>query len=432
MMRMDRGTVLRRGVLVLSFALLGAYGCERPNPYKLTGDTNAHDNCPPGDTGNDNSSGQGGSSTSTGSGANGPDTTELDARVIDYGEALRAASLKIVGNLPDLQTIYELDDSAEPNKPDKYEEIVDRMLADSRFTERMLEYYRTVFKMYGPGLAQDDPSRETAPTFAARIMVEGRDWKELLTATTNTCPSYDPQMGFVDGDCNNNITPAGILTDPGVQGLFWGNLAFRRNRFFHEIFLCRAANAPGGAEPSDTPSDDGGCAGSTPPNYTSPWPLGSIAGACNGGRVDFHEYNTTTICANCHTTWNHRAPLFAKFDDKGMYDPNNFQVLVPVEGAPTAQLSDWLPPGEGFAWKFGMPVTDLTSLGQTMADDPEVTTCAVKRIWNYAMSRGDIVERQASVPDVVIADYVAFFEQNQFNLKATLREILLSEDFVSF
>jgi hypothetical protein len=198
------------------------------------------------------------------------------------------------------------------------------------------------------------------------------------------------------------------------------------------VFLCRSANAPGGAEPSDNPNTDPGCNAEVPDNYTSPWPMSSIAGECNGGSVDFHEYNTTTICANCHATWNHRAPLFAQFDKKGVFDPNGYQVLVPVEGSPIAQLSDWLPPGEGFAWKFGMPVTDLQSLGQTMASDPEVLTCAVKRIWNYAMSRGDIVDNETPVPDTVVASHVSFFEANNHNLKLTLREILLSDDFVSF
>jgi hypothetical protein len=79
-----------------------------------------------------------------------------------------------------------------------------------------------------------------------------------------------------------------------------------------------------------------------------------------------------------------------------------------------------------------MPVTDLADLGQTMASDPEVLTCAVKRIWNYAMSRGDIVDNETPVPDTVVADQVSFFENNNFNLKLTLREILLSDDFVSF
>jgi hypothetical protein len=281
-------------------------------------------------------------------------------------------------------------------------------------------------------MGQPAPSRETAPVFAAQVVVEGKPWTDLLTATTGTCPTYDEQTNsFVPADCNNGITSAGVLTDPGIHSLYWGNLAFRRNRFFHEVFLCRNGNAAGGAEPTSDPSEVGACGESPPPNYNSPWPMSSIAGPCNGGQVDFHEYNTTVVCANCHATWNHRAPLFANFDRFGMYFDSP-QVLVPVEGSPFAVRTDWLPEGEPTAWKYEMPAQSLTELGQVMANDPEVVTCAVKRVWNYAMSRGDIVDNETAVPNSVVAEYVDLFENNNLNVKATLRAILLSEDFVSF
>jgi hypothetical protein len=38
---------ISRGALAASLAIVAAYGCERPNPYKLEGDTTAHENCPP-------------------------------------------------------------------------------------------------------------------------------------------------------------------------------------------------------------------------------------------------------------------------------------------------------------------------------------------------------------------------------------------------
>ena len=44
------------------------------------------------------------------------------------------------------------------------------------------------------------------------------------------------------------------------------------------------------------------------------------------------------------------------------------------------------------------PVTDVPSLGAAIAADPDVQKCAVTRDWNYAMSRGDIVNDLATVP----------------------------------
>ena len=364
-----------------------------------------------------------------------PEPGELDKRVVDYSEALRTAALKLVGNLPTIDEVYEIADAPDEDKADKFAEMVDAMLDDPRFTVRMIEYWRNVFKMYGDNVQIDGmpaPTRETAPVFAAQLFVEGRSFKEMLTAGFGTCPTYDYDMGvFTPGDCGNTTIVAGVLTDPGVHSLYWGNLAFRRNRFFHETFLCRNANASGGAEPSATPSMVGGCGDEAPSNYTSPWAMSSIAGECNGGQVDFHEYNTTVVCANCHATWNHRAPLFADFDQFGI-DQLTPSVLVPVDGSPFAVRDDWLPPGEGTAWKFGMPANNLAELGQVMAEDPEVQNCAVKRIYNYAMSRGDIVINETAVPDSVVEPFAEHFAANNFNMKSTLREILLSEDFVSF
>lgn len=425
---MNRDSIIQRGVLFGAVALSVAYGCDRQNPYKLTGDPQAPGDCPP-------LSGAGPGATtggSTGAGAGQPTATELDERVVDYGEALRTASLTLVGTLPTLQQVYDLRDTPEADRPDKYAEMVDAMLLDPRFKVRMIEYWQNVFKMYGPGIEAGHPSRDTAPVFAARIVVEDRPWTDLVAATSDTCPSYDEATGtFVGGECDNGVTPAGILTDPGVQSLYFGNMAFRRNRFFQELFLCRDGNAPGGAEPVSNPSPVGPCGEAPPANYTSPWPMDSISGECNGGRVDFHEWNTTTVCASCHATWNHRAPLFAHFDANGMYH-DDYQTPVPVEGAPLAVRTDWLPDGEPTAWKFGMEAANLTELGQQMMADPDVPACAVKRIWNYAMSRGDIVENETPVPNAVIAVHAETFKANGFRVKAVLRDILLSDDFVSF
>lgn len=437
----NRGTLLRRGSLVGALAVLAAVGCNRDNPYKLAGDGQAGEDCPPISGSSTQTTGSGNNPTG-GSGAGGPSPTELTDREVDYGEALRTASLKLMGTLPTLEQIYELDDTPEDQQAAKYEELIDEMLSSPRFSMRMIEYWRNVFKMQGDGTMAGHPTRESAPTFAAQLVVENRSFQELLLATSGTCPTYDAQSNtFTAGECSNTtpqdpgaipVTVAGVLTDPGIHSLYVGNLAFRRNRFYHEVFLCRDGNAPGGAEPTDMPNLDDPCAEvKAPGNYTSPWPMSSIAGECNNAPVNFHEYNTTVVCANCHATWNHRAPLFGNFDEFGEYFDSP-QVPVPVEGSPLATREDWLPPGEATAWKFGMPAANLTELGNVMAADPEVQACAVKRMWNYAMSRGDIVDNETPVPSTVIASLTEAFVANDFKMKDLLKQILLSDDYVSF
>lgn len=430
---------MMRAPLLFAAALAAAAGgCNKDDPNKLNtggagGDTVT--TAAGGDTGQGGAGGEGaqggaggdaGGSTSTGgsttgSGGGSGDPV-LDARVLSYTEALRSASFKLVGNAPTLQEMMDLQNTPDAEKPAKYAAMIDEMMTRPAFRVRMVEFWKNAFRMGGAANG-NVPSRDTAPVFAAKVTVEGAPYTDLLTKTDNTCPTFDAATGsFTDGQCSNGIAPVGILTDPGVHALYYGNMAFRRNRFFHETFLCRKANEPV-AEPTSMPGPNG------PAGYASPWDWNSITGG-PGATVDFHLAEGV-ICANCHATWNHRSPLWANFDEFGQYQPS-IAVHAPVVGLPLATRADWLPDGEPTAWKFGKPAADLTELGAQMAADPEVHQCAVARMWNYAMSRGDIVETGSKVSDVVIAPIVAEFVANGFNLKAALRSILLSDDFVRF
>ena len=409
-------------------------GCNKDDPNQLIGGTAAGGAPCPGVTAGPSggssgppsagragaTGGTGASSSSTGGGP----TSVLDQRVLDYPEALRTASFKLVGNAPTLQQLEDLRVAADPKA--KYEELVDALMADPRFAARMVDFWKNTMRM-GGAAAGGKPSRDTAPTFAARLTVEGKPYTDLFTAATNTCPTFDG-TSFVDGNCDNGPVTAGVLTDPGVHAQYFGNMAFRRNRFFQETFVCRKQPA----ELSAMPIPKG--AGS----YTSPWPFESIAGTANGGRVDFLDYSSA-ICANCHSTANHRAPLFAVFDANGQYQAPvgigqdaEYAVQIPTTGTPQAKLSDWLPAGQSTAWKFGVPAATLVELGAAMAADEEVQACAVARVWNFAMSKGDIVNDAASVPTEVIATLLADFKANNHNLRATIRASFVHDDFVRF
>jgi hypothetical protein len=287
------------------------------------------------------------------------------------------------------------------------------MMNDVRFKTRMIDFYRNEFRIGGTAM------KETAPTFAARIAVEGRPYADLFTASSNTCPTFDG-TNFIDGDCNNANPTAGILTNPGVLSHYYGNLAFRRVRFFQEVFACR--KQPAELSMMSIPMGAG--------DYTSPWPFESIAGTSNGGRLDFLD-TSSAICANCHSTSNHRAPLWAVFDANGQQQPT-FQVNIPIQGVPVAELSDWLPPGETTAYKFGQDAGDLAELGQHMAQDEEVMSCAVARIWNMAMSKGDIVNDAATVPGSTVQPLVDQFKSTNGNLRAVIRATFTHDDFVRF
>ena len=337
----------------------------------------------------------------------------LGDRELDYGAALRTASLRLRGVLPTLVEIRYVQAAGEPRVA--YEALIDQFLDDPRFTHRMIDFWRDTFRMGGGDL-------DSAPLFAAQLVVEDRDFTELVTATSGTCPSYDRETDvFTAADCDNGVaTHAGVLTHPAVMRHFDSNLAFRRVRWVQEVFAC----SPFPAEIA-MPADIGGAA-----PYTAPWAFESIAGADNGGRIDFHDISSVT-CANCHATMNHIAPLFAQFDENGMWQ-DAIAVRLPLDESPLAVRTDWLPEGEPTAWRLGEPTPDLPALGLALAADEDVTRCTATRVWNWAMGHGDVVGNVDVVPEDVVAAYVDAYVSSGHRVRPMVRAIFTSSDFVRF
>lgn len=349
----------------------------------------------------------------------------LDQRKTDYGEALRTASLKLRDEFPSLDEIKQLeaapDDAA---KKTVYEGIVDKMLDDPRFARTMVKFWKDTFRTGQVGTPQNGaPNKDTAATFAAQVTVEGRSYGDLFTANTNTCPTFDTTAGtFTPAACSGGGPTAGVLTDPGLLAQYYANMAFRRVRFVQETFVC--SKFPATISSTPKPMGNG--------TYTGAYEFTSISGKENNpqARVDFHD-TQAVICANCHSDLNHIAPAFANWDDKGAMQAS-IQVKVPIPGTPAAKRIDWLPDAEGLSWRLGKPFTDLPSLGQLIAADPDVARCAVNRVWNYAMSRGDIVNDLATVPNSVTDPLVKSFTDGGMKLKETIRAVFKSEDFTKF
>jgi len=266
--------------------------------------------------------------------------TVLDERVTSYGDALRTASLKLTDKLPTLQAVKSL--AASKNPGGDYNAAIDHMVESNEFKRRMIRWARDTFRQGGGDL-------DSAPLLFARIVVEGRPLAELFTAASGNCPSYDDKAEkFVDGECKNNApVQAGVLTNPGTMKQFYSSMAFRRVRWVQEIFACTKFPA----EYAENPVDKG--AG----QFTSPWAFDSVATA----PINFQD-TSAVICANCHTSINHIAPLFANFDKSGMWK-DSIQVMTPTAPDPqTTKLSHWLKDGEASAWRFGKPVKAVPDL----------------------------------------------------------------------
>lgn len=396
----------RLSLWLLPIALV-ALGCES-DPSTTLG--------PLDDDGSDDSDGNddGAGAGNSGGGAEGGSGPGIDPalanREVDYNEALRTASLKLTRRLPTLTQIKKVRDASDAKAA--YAEELDLMLDSPAFKSRMVKFWRDTMRIGGTDL-------DTAPVLAAKLMSEGRPFTELFTAATGNCPTYDGTTGtFTDADCASGApVQAGVLTDPSVQQHFFGNMAFRRVRWVQETFYCSKMPAEI-AETSQTIDSK---------DYTAPWDFESISDS----PINFRD-TQSVVCANCHATMNHIAPLFGNFDGNGMWQ-DGIAVQTPLAPEPvTTQLSHWLPDGQTTAWRKGVEVSDLAQLGQAIAEDPAVAECAVARVWNFAMSKEDIVADLATLPYGVIEPHVIDFDTNGQDLKTVLRDIFMSEDFVSF
>jgi hypothetical protein len=364
----------------------------------------------PGTTGDDDGSG-------SGSGSAGDEWDQLlGSREYDYNQALKTAALRLVGNLPTMDEVLSIQNAPDlAAKKVAYEALIKNYMDRPEYTRQMVLWWRDTFKM------GNTPELDAAPVFAAQLAVENRSYLELFTATTGNCPTVNAALNTITpANCTGTGPQAGVITNRGAMRHYFSNFAFRRVRWVQETFDC--AKFP--VELSGTPQDVGGAA-----PYIGVWPFASISGL-QTGRVNFQDVSAV-ICANCHQSMNHIAPLFANFDDMGVYQ-TAISVPTPLDGAPMAQLTDYLPATETTAWRFGVPAASLTELGAAMAADTDVQKCGVARVWNWALGKTDIVDTLQEVPQETIQAQIDAFAANGFKMKDLIYAVYTADDFVKF
>ena len=350
----------------------------------------------------------------------------------DYLLAQRSAALKLTGKLPTYEQQEALRKSSIPEAA--YRAQIDRYLSEPAFAVQQMEFWRRTFRMSGMrvvtvGTSMISVNMDTAPALAAMLVVRDEPITKLLTATMDTCVQYksSPPV-FTPAPCANVPIAAGVLTDPGALSKNYGAMAFRHVRWVQETFLCK----PFPVERSDKKEAR---AGGT---YESPWPFASISGSnvpMNRGRVEFHSayryYHPTQsdVCASCHSTMNHVAPLFANFDLAGR-SQRFIQVVTPVIGWPISIREDWLPESEPTAWRYGKPAADLGTVAALIAADPDFLPCMAFRTFSWLLSRGDPVEDAIEIPDALRKQLTDAIRSNQGNIKMLIRSIVTSGAFV--
>lgn len=353
------------------------------------------------------------------------DKLALNDSNVDYMMALRSAALKLTGNYPTFSEISEL--RGAPDQAATYAARIDAYLASAAFSREQISFWRNTFRMGTQDTVGTPPAKmDFAPTYAAQLVVMEQPFTNIVTAKSGTCPTYTAGTNtFAAGNCpNNTAVISGVLSDEGVQQQFNSAMAFRRGRWVQETFMCGRFPSEQGGTPVKYP---GG-------TYNSPWPWNSISGkeSLPNARVDFQAADVL-ICANCHSTLNHIAPLFGKFNAMGVYVPGTmYQVTTPIPGEPATILADWLPPGETTAWRHMKPATTLPELGDAIAADPGFARCVSTRVWNWAMSRGDVVNDGLTLTDALANQLSTQLVTDGYNVKKLIRRIFNDPYFVRF
>jgi len=405
----------------------------------------------------------------------------LDARVTDYGQALRMASLKVRGNVPSLAEIREL--MGAPSRVLKYRELIKRMLDgkvkvaggalqdDPRFKKQVLSFWRNTLRMGPPGNpAFGIADQDAAPTMAAMVTVSDTlPLGAMFTQPSDRCFSMDAAGTFTSVACtcssgvdgsgdptgstacyDANSVNAGIIGNPAFQAVNHSGLAFHRVRVVQEIFACR----PHPAEPQGV------------------WdqvfqPIGGTAMPTMP--VNFASAESV-VCAKCHQTMNRQAAFFANYDRRGVLRDRaalktgnirtggraktcgstpatcDFEVDTPTTPPRSSVIADFLTPQfqsplRG-GWRVNAPAGDLSEFTQGMANDPEVARCMVNRLWYWMMSRSDIVNDPVRPPLAMTDQWIAVLNAGTHpfdgssrvpgTLKAVLYTMLTSDDYTRF
>ena len=165
---------------------------------------------------------------------------------------------------------------------------------------------------------------------------------------TGTCPTFDATAPARSppADCPGAGPKAGVLTNPGVD-----------DALLRQLRVPPRALGPGDVRLHQVPGRDRRRRRRTsaaPSPYTGVWPFTSIAGLDDGGRVDFQDVSAV-ICANCHQTHEPHRAAVRELRRRTASTRPAIAVPTPLDGAPLARLTDYLPAGETTAWRYRRP-----------------------------------------------------------------------------
>ena len=402
-----------------------------------------------------------------------------------YSTALRVASLRLRGRLPDAADQTDV----LQNGKGAYEALIDEYLdpvMNPLLRDQIRGFYQSMFLMGG---TIDSVNYNEPPNLATRLFVNDLSWKEVLTA------QYCVDDGLNQVPCTNGVPTdliAGVMTNRAFLKKYGqpDTLNFRRMSLVHQIFACGIyadpddantkwvrSNVPEAEWPCN-PGQDGvsqwvaggscTCPLTVPANpsaecsgddFLDPSQIPSGADpATPSNRVSKKfqglQLGLNMACANCHGSLLPRRLVFTPFDVDGMYDPARTisDVETPEENAggdycgdvTPADQSDDMDPNSGECNDaspeyLGQQVANAREMAEIIVETDRFAECATIRHYNFVlgksqgslgMNAGTGTSPQKPAEEVV-AKYTLHFESQDWSTRELLRAVFKGTEFLS-
>ena len=350
------------------------------------------------------------------------------------------ASMAIRGIRPtpdELRTVHD-DPAALPG-------LVDAWLHDPRFGETIKDMHAEQLLLrtdvldqlpaLGPllGTSVRDIHRATSESpllLVERIVDEGRPYTEIVTAdwmltngvlgTVYGLPHDPAGPEWQQATWSDGRPMAGLLSDSELYRRFesaGSNFHRLRANFIAETFLCagfadRSIPIDGGIDLTD--EELVAHAVSTNPSCVGcHQALDPLAAFFWGFKVQVKQFGVAkAYLQDCRDVQLDTSPYLAS------------QYCYPLEHWTASDESGWAQMGLRAPGFFGTPATDLSDLGQLVADDPRFAECSARRFQGYFAQTDKL-----DVPFEVAAELQSTLEQSGFDARALVRHIVLSDRF---
>ena len=342
-----------------------------------------------------------------------PDTTEASGERLT-GEARASRLSFFLWNTTPDEALLAAAEKGELDAKDGLKRHVDRMLASPRAIDGIRAFFNDFLALEDFDNLEKDPviyptftlevaenaREQILKTIVHQLVTEGRDYRELFTtrqtfltralARVYRVPIDRTDNGWVPYEFTEASNRYGIQSQIALMALYaypGRSSAVRRGRAVRELLMCQKVPDPPGDVDFSLFLD---------PNSPS-----------KTARDRLTAHINAPACAGCHKITDPIGLSFENFDGAGQFRLTENGANIDVSG----DLN-------------GLAYIDPAGLAKALSADPAVASCAVSRLYSYAVGRAPGRDDTATIKYLDEA-----FAAGKYKLTDLIRKITLSDAF---